>query len=106
MSRCQPVDTPVEEGLKLCVKSDQVPADKGRYQRLVGRLIYLAHMRSDLVYALSVVSQFMHNLGEQHMNTVMRILSYLKSAPRKGIMFIKNTDYSIDTHTDVDWAGG
>jgi len=31
MSACQPADTPVEEGLKLCVGSDQVPVDKGRY---------------------------------------------------------------------------
>ncbi|RVW29940.1 Retrovirus-related Pol polyprotein from transposon RE1 [Vitis vinifera] len=47
---------------------------KGRYQRLVGRLMYLAHTRPDLAYALSVVSQYMHNPGEQHMNAIMRIL--------------------------------
>ena len=31
MSKCQPSDTPVEEGLKLCVETNQVPVDKGRY---------------------------------------------------------------------------
>ena len=67
MSACQPTDTPVEEGLKLCVETNQVPIDRGRYQRLVGRLKYLAHTRLDLAYALSIVSQFMHNPGEQHM---------------------------------------
>ena len=75
MSACQPIDTPVEEGLKLCIETNQVPVDKGRYQRLVGRLMYLAHTRSDLAYALSIVSQFMHNPEEQHMNAVMHILS-------------------------------
>ncbi|RVW18591.1 Retrovirus-related Pol polyprotein from transposon RE1 [Vitis vinifera] len=54
MSRCQPIDTPIEEGLKLCVKPNQVSTDKGRYQRLVGRLMYLAHTRPNLAYALSV----------------------------------------------------
>ena len=39
---------------------NQIPTDKGRYQRLVGRLLYLAHTRLDLAYALSVVSQYMH----------------------------------------------
>ena len=29
MLACQPADTPVEEGLKLCDGSDQVPVDKG-----------------------------------------------------------------------------
>ncbi|RVX04165.1 Retrovirus-related Pol polyprotein from transposon TNT 1-94 [Vitis vinifera] len=43
MSGCQPVNTPIEEGLKLCVEPNQVSTDKGRYQRLVGRLMYLAH---------------------------------------------------------------
>ena len=45
MLACQPVDTPVEEGLKLCVEFDQLPVDKGRYERLIGRLMYLAHTR-------------------------------------------------------------
>ncbi|RVX13196.1 Retrovirus-related Pol polyprotein from transposon RE1 [Vitis vinifera] len=74
ISGCQPVNTPIEEGLKLCVEPNQISTDKGRYQRLVGRLMYLAHTRPDLAYALSVVSQYMHNPGEQHMNAVMRIL--------------------------------
>ncbi|RVX23542.1 Retrovirus-related Pol polyprotein from transposon RE1 [Vitis vinifera] len=45
-----------------------------KYHRLVGRLMYLAHTIPDLAYALSVVSQYMHNPGEQHMNAVMHIL--------------------------------
>ncbi|RVW46152.1 Retrovirus-related Pol polyprotein from transposon RE1 [Vitis vinifera] len=46
MSGCQPVNTPIEE----------------------------AHTRPNLAYALSVVSQYMHNPREQHMNAVIRIL--------------------------------
>ena len=89
MLRCQPVDTPIEEGLKLCVEPNQVSIDKGKYQRLVGRLMYLAHIKPNLAYALSVVSQYMHNPREQYMNAVMRILRYLKNAPRKGICSLK-----------------
>ncbi|RVW13447.1 Retrovirus-related Pol polyprotein from transposon RE1 [Vitis vinifera] len=36
MSGCQPVNTPIEEDLKLCVEPNQVSTDKGRYQKLVG----------------------------------------------------------------------
>ena len=68
--------------------------------------MYLAHTRLDLAYALSIVSQFMHNPGEQHMNAVMRILRYLKSAPGNGILFTKNVDcQSVDAYSDADWAG-
>ena len=31
MSACQPTDTPLEEGFKLYVETNQVPVDKGRY---------------------------------------------------------------------------
>ncbi|RVW82714.1 Retrovirus-related Pol polyprotein from transposon RE1 [Vitis vinifera] len=106
MSGCQPVNTPTEEGLKLCVEPNQVSTDKGIYQRLVGRLMYLAHTRPDLAYALSVVSQYMHNPGEQHMNAVMHILRYLKNTPRKRILFAKNVDHqNIEVYIDADWAG-
>ena len=48
----------------------------------------------------------MHNLGEQHMNTVMRIIRYLKSALRKGILFSKNAEkQNINVYTDTDWVG-
>ena len=73
MTACEPIDTPVEEGLKLCVEANQVPIERGRYWRLVVRLMYLAHTKLDLAYALSIVNQFMHNPGEQHMNVVMHI---------------------------------
>ncbi|WKA03136.1 hypothetical protein VitviT2T_021265 [Vitis vinifera] len=103
MSGCQLINTLIEEGLKLCVEPNQVSTDKGRYQRLVGRLMYLAHTRPDLAYALSVVSQYMHNPGEQHMNAVMCILRYLKNARGNGILFAKSVDHqSIEVYTDAD----
>ncbi|XP_026398397.1 uncharacterized protein LOC113294205 [Papaver somniferum] len=106
MSACQPVHTPLEEKVNLCIEPDQVPTDKRRYQRLVGRLMYLSHTRTDLAYALSVVSQFMQNPGEQHMDAVLRILRYLKSAPGKGILFSKNEDYrKVVAYTDSDYEG-
>ncbi|RVW41499.1 Retrovirus-related Pol polyprotein from transposon RE2 [Vitis vinifera] len=78
MLGCQAVNTPIEEGLKLCVEPNQVSTDKGRYQRLVGRLMYLAHTRPDLAY----------------------------NAPGKGILFAKNVNHqSIEVYTDADWAG-
>jgi hypothetical protein len=66
-----------------------VPANKERYQRLVGKLIYLSHTRPDIAYAISVVSQFMHRLSEDHMDVVTRILRYLKSSPEKRTYVLK-----------------
>ena len=64
------MDTPIAQNHRLGEYLDQVPADKERYQRLVGKLIYLSHTRLDIAYAISVVSQFMHYPSEVHMSAV------------------------------------
>ena len=102
---CKPVDTPIVQNHKLGIYPNQKPTDKGRYQRLVGNLIYLSHTRPDIAYAVSVVSQFMHCPSEKHMETVIWILRYLKSSPGKGLMFYKNDHVRVDGYTDADWAG-
>ena len=90
MTGCRPADTPIESNAKLGESVDKVPVNKERYQRLVGRLIYLAHTRPNISYAVSVVSQFMQAPYEEHIETVNRILRYLKSTPEIGLMFRKS----------------
>uniref|UniRef100_A0A6N2MRA1 Integrase catalytic domain-containing protein n=1 Tax=Salix viminalis TaxID=40686 RepID=A0A6N2MRA1_SALVM len=105
MLACKPVDTPMEINHKLGQAKNQRPTDKGCYQRLVGKLIYLSHTWPDIVYAVSVVSQFMHSPGEEHMKVVYRILRYIKSAPGRGLLFSKKEVQDIKGYTDSDWAG-
>ncbi|KAL5739715.1 hypothetical protein ACOSP7_028607 [Xanthoceras sorbifolium] len=108
MLASKPTDTPMDQNHKLCEcpdHPDRTPANKERYQRLVGKLIYLSHTRPDIAYAVSVVSQFMHAPTESHMDAVLRILRYLKGAPGRGLMFSKNEHLDIEGYTDADWAG-
>ncbi|CAL2268732.1 unnamed protein product [Prunus armeniaca] len=51
MLACKPADTPIEQNHRLGEQTDDTPVDRGRYQRLVGKLIYLAHTRPDIAYA-------------------------------------------------------
>ena len=95
----------MEQNVKFEICPDQCPTNKEKYQRLVGKLIYLSHTRPDIAYAVGVVSQFMHNPSEDHMRAVTRILRYLKGTPGKGIKFKKNGHTKIEGYTDADWAG-
>ncbi|CAL9016737.1 unnamed protein product [Prunus brigantina] len=70
MLAIKPADMPIELYHQLGEYPDQVPTNKERYQRLVGKLIYLGHTRPDIAYAVSVVSQFMHAPSEAHMDAV------------------------------------
>lgn len=105
MSGCRPADTPIDTNMKLGEVKDGTPVDTGRYQRLVGKLIYLSHTRPDIAFAVSMVSQFMHTPYEEHLAAVYRILRYLKSSPGKGLFFKKCEERGVEAYTDADWAG-
>ncbi|XP_025692522.1 uncharacterized mitochondrial protein AtMg00810-like [Arachis hypogaea] len=79
--------------------------DKGRYQRLVGRLIYLSHTRLDIAFAVSMVSQFMHSPSREHMDAVFRILRYLKGSPGKELLYKNYGHLQVEAYTDADWVG-
>ena len=85
MLECKPINTPIETTHRLTILPDQFPANKERYQNLVGKLIYLLHARPDIAYDVSVVSRFMHAPSEEHMKVVYQILKYLKATPRKRL---------------------
>ena len=104
MLGCKPVDTPIEVNYNLKENVGEM-VDTEHYQRLVERLIYLSHMRPDIAYAVSLVSQFMHNPKTIHPDAVFRILRYLKSNPRKGLLFSNNGHLGIEAFADADWAG-
>ena len=74
---------PIEPNIKLQPAKPKDVVDKGRYQRLVGRLIYISHTRPDIAFAISMVSQFMHSPSLEHLDAVNRILRYLKGSPQK-----------------------
>jgi hypothetical protein len=78
--------------------------DSERYQRLVGRLIYLGHTRPDIAYAVSVVSRYMHDPRTGHLEVVYQILRYLKGTPSKGLRFRANCHLNLEGYCDVDWA--
>ncbi|RVW82418.1 Retrovirus-related Pol polyprotein from transposon TNT 1-94 [Vitis vinifera] len=104
MLGCKPAETPMDTTIKLEESDGSAPVDKGRYQRLVGKLIYLSHTKPDIGFSVSVVSQFMNNPTEKHMTVVIRILRYLKMTSGKGLFFQRTTKKEIEIFLDADWA--
>ena len=74
MLGCKIVETPIEPNLKLQLVEVKDVIEREKYQRLVGRLIYLSHTQLDIAFAVSIISQFMHSLGSQHFEATYRIL--------------------------------
>jgi hypothetical protein len=101
MLGCRAASTAIDKNHKLTAQSGEL-VDKERYQRLVGRLLYLCHTRTDIAFAVSVVSRYMHEPKSDHLEAVYMILRNLKETPRKGLLFENNKHLVIDGYCDAD----
>lgn len=101
---CKPADTPILVNHVLEIVEGAEPASQSKYQRLVGKLIYLSHTRPDTAYAVGVVSQFMHRPQKDHYEAALRVVRYLKGTVGHGVLFKRNKNRGIYGYTDADWA--
>jgi hypothetical protein len=83
MINCKPYETPIDLKHRLDNDEEGTTTNKGQYFRLAGKLIYLAHIHPNIVFVMSLVNQFMHNLKDSHLQAIYRLSRYLKSTPRK-----------------------
>ena len=100
----KPSDFSMEENHKLSLATGPHLGDATCYRRLVGRLIYLTITRSDLCYAVHILSQFMQAPREEHMSAARRVLRYIKGSPDCGIVINAHTDLQLIGYCDSDWG--
>ena len=63
-------DTPITVNHSSSIRENQVLTDREKYQRLVGRVIYLSHTRLDIAYTVSVINQFMYASSKDHIEAI------------------------------------
>lgn len=63
--------------------------------------------RPNLAYAVSVVSKFMANLGQEHLEALKWILRYVKGLTKIGLAYraIKDISRPIISYDDLNFAG-
>lgn len=101
----EPTNTPMASSCKVGMTEESSLVDEGRYQRVVEKLIYLSHTKPNIGFSISVVSQFMNNLIEEHLEAVYQNLRYLKMILGKGLYFRKGTNKGIEIFSNANWAG-
>ncbi|XP_022019011.1 uncharacterized mitochondrial protein AtMg00810-like [Helianthus annuus] len=102
---CRPSSFPMEPSLKLDKEATRPKVDGGRYRRLVGRLLYLQATRPDITYAVNVLSQFVSDPRQSHLDVVHRVLRYLKATLGQGILLSRENNYKLVGYCDADWLG-
>lgn len=100
----KPVGTPADASIQNFGLTDDVSTNYP-YRQTVGSLLYLSvATRPDISYTVGVVSRFLSNPKEVHVNAVKRILKYLKGTVDFGIIFEKNSKQTIFCYSDSDYA--
>ena len=103
----KPTNVPIDFNHKTGMTTKRKKVNKRIYQKLVGKLIYLSHYRSNISFSYGLVSQFMHDPMEEHLEALYQILRYLKKNLGHGFMFKKGCGdlilvikaYTYRTHT-------
>lgn len=105
MQGYRPSDTPIQVDKISNVTNHGKTVDMGRYQQMVGNLLYLSHTCPDIAFVVGVVSQHSHDPRQKHLDEVYRILRYLKGSLERGLLFKKSGKRNVEMFTDADWAG-
>ena len=77
----------MEPNVNLKFDDSHTLDDPGRYRRLIGKLIYLTVTKPDITFVVGVLSRFMHQLRETYWLAAMRVLAYIKSCQRIGLVY-------------------
>ncbi|CAN1141266.1 Retrovirus-related Pol polyprotein from transposon RE1 [Linum perenne] len=95
----------METNVKYSRDEGELIVDPTLYRRLVGSLIYLTSTRPYLTYSVQVVSQFMAQPRQPHLQAVFRILRYLQGTRTVGIFFPATGRQTLQAFADADYAG-
>jgi hypothetical protein len=98
----KPSPTPYDPSVTLR-KNKNDTRDQLRYSQIVGSLMYLASAtRPDISFAVSKLSRYMSNPGDDHWHALERVLCYLKGTMSYGIHYSGNPAV-LEGYSDVNW---
>jgi len=112
MMDCAISMTPAEPGLKLTTEmcpteyADKEVMKSRPYRELVGSLLYLSVCtRPDITQAVSVLTRYVANPGEQHWIAAKKVLRYLKGTIDVGLSYgLEHETTRLFAYADSDWG--
>ena len=87
----------------LLRKNRNIARDQLRYSQIIGSLMYLASAtRPDISFAVSKLSRFVSNPGDDHWHALVRVMRYLNGTKSYDIHY---TGYPrvLEGYCDANW---
>jgi hypothetical protein len=105
MKGCNPVDTPMEQHVKLLPGKPELILDATKYRSVVGSLRYLVNSRPDIAFSVGMVSRFMETPNAEHWSAIKRIIRYIAGTIQLGCKYTKGAHSELLGYTDSDHGG-
>ena len=94
MVDARPISLPMDVNQKLSKSGGSPSTNIHLYRKLIGSLIWLLNTRCDISFPVSLLAGFMSSPLQTHWHAGLRILRYLKSTPKLGILYTADPDRS------------
>ena len=98
-------NTPIETYHRLTTSEGDPKIEVGSYQRLIGKLLYLSHTRSDISYPVNALTQFMHSPQRSHYQATLQVFRYLKGTVGLGLTLKKTNKLDLLIYMDSGFGG-
>ena len=105
MYDCNPVNTPVECGLKLHKDPEGKKVNSTLYKQILGSLMYLIATRLDIMYYVRLISKYMENPTKMYLLAANRIRCYSQGTREFGLFYKKGEKSNLLRFTDNDYVG-
>lgn len=67
-------------------------------------MIYLTHTKSDMAYAVGVLSRYMNKTTRIHVGAGKRVLRYLAGIMDYGLWYAYSSECKLEGYTYSDWT--
>ncbi|GKA08965.1 putative ribonuclease H-like domain-containing protein, partial [Tanacetum coccineum] len=97
-------------GLQVEQKKDGLFISQDKYvgeilKSMIGSLMYLTSSRLDIMFVVCACARYQVNPKVSHLHDVKKIFRYLKSQPKLGIWYLKDSPFDLVAYANSDYAG-
>lgn len=105
MTNANPASTPADINVKFTKNDDDDESTSNfPYREAIGSLLFLCSVsRPDISFAVNVLSRYVNNPGQQHINAIKRVIRYLIGSKDYFIKYGESSD--LIGYSDSDFAG-
>ncbi|GKD40258.1 retrovirus-related pol polyprotein from transposon TNT 1-94 [Tanacetum coccineum] len=104
MKSSDPVDTPKVDKSKLDEDTQGKVVDPTHYCRMVGTLMYLTAIRTDLTFYVCMYARYQTKPTKKHLHAIKRIFKYLRGTVNRRLWYPKDSSITLTASADADHA--